>query len=392
MQYLKWTLDAVTEPSTEYTFRAMTTIIFSLALYKSAKPYGFDIISLRQRFPKATGYAALMVGMFVVSTLLTLPFQLDDWYWVGFAIQCMTWATMFLMLHAMLCLQIHASDALSELVHVFGWAYLLGILLYPLMFAILWIAGDFQIFADYRGYPPFGGISHYSYHVTFGLVICAVLLPTAQPRWQQILFSVGLVLFWAFIIWGGRRGPVLLSLTLLPALLFYMNAKRMIIWTYLAFAAGCIVAYIIPNVPSNSKLWGRLNVEDGANLAQVSSGRLSNWPNYLSQAWADNPWLGFGPGQIFPNLGVVHADNFIVTTAIEFGPVIAAILSGLYLFAIWSFGRKIKHAKRPAYKMAFAIFAFSYPFGLLDGPNYIVHGLGVCVFMLGILTIYYDDP
>lgn len=72
--------------------------------------------------------------------------------------------------------------------------------------------------------------------------------------------------------------------------------------------------------------------------------------------------------------------------------MIAAILSGLYLFAIWSFGRKIRHAKRPAYKMAFAVFAFSYPFGLLDGPNYIVHGHGVCVFMLGILTVYYDDP
>jgi hypothetical protein len=61
---------------------------------------------------------------------------------------------------------------------------------------------------------------------------------------------------------GWPAGPVLLSLTILPALLYYMNAKRMIIWTYLAFVAGCVVAYVVPNVPSNTKLWGRFAFEE----------------------------------------------------------------------------------------------------------------------------------
>ncbi|GEM_PF-3882849 len=29
---------------------------------------------------------------------------------------------------------------------------------------------------------------------------------------------------------------------------------------------------------------------------------------------------------------------------------------------------------------------------IMDGLNYIEHGVGVCVFMLGVLTVYYDDP
>jgi len=156
--------------------------------------------------------------------------------------------------------------------------------------------------------------------------------------------------------------------------------------------AGCVVAYVVPNVPSNTKLWGRFAFEENADLAEISTRRLTNWQNFLSQAWAENPILGFGLGQIYPNLQVLHTYNFVVTTTIEFGPIIAAVMSGLYLFAIWSFGRKIPHAKRPGYKMAFAVFAFSYSFGLLDGPNYIIHGLCVCVFMLGVLTVYYDDP
>jgi len=114
--------------------------------------------------------------------------------------------------------------------------------------------------------------------------------------------------------------------------------------------AGCVVAYVVPNVPSNTKLWGRFAFKENAALAEISTGRLTNWQNFLSQDWAENPILGFGPGQIYPNLQVLHTDNFMVTTTIEFGPIIAAVMSGLYLFAIWSFGRKIPHAKRPGYK------------------------------------------